>query len=941
MFPSVVARFGISALPVVALLAFAGLVQAQDLFGRGDSDCSAALSAADAVAMARALAGETSCANDDCDRDGALTEADLDCTLTCVFGECLIPANAPTVIAVEPDADAISPYTTIHVFGDNFDSDRRLKRVTIDDQAAEIVGGDGEGELLVLVPRVAAGSRQLRVYDGDLGGPPFTITVAPQRSVGSPDTLDSSLTLLDTVLMGFAELDLESHYGDDAALVRDALQTFSETLQQQRAALLSDPNYTAAIRAQLDAAIDSSQVPDRLRDILADIEQLLAATDRRPRQTVVVGAVANNLRDTVAIARGVVALGAVELAATAGFVFGAGVLAGTFIAAASNATVPLVTRIQFFDNAGETGRPFPKRTVLFTGARLFGTRLVIETERGRFTVLADNNSDTSRQFRLPDDSIGFCGRINLYLTRTLPLPGESRRFPSRICPALTEIFGPNPVAPGAHLKLYSQAMSGCFGDVEFEGMTGQTEKVVFNGLDPTLIDVLVPNLKPDTYKLTADVEGFCGSAALPGLVVRDAVTGLEVVCSPSGPEAHTSNLLAPPGTPNRVMCSANLVPRDAPVPPGGQIQWSSSDPQTASIVGSNVGATVNVAANEPGMTDIKATLVAGGRTIADSGTLSPEVVVRDATAPTVTATSSSPMQVAAGGSISVHVNATDNVVISRLRLVAEGPVTNGDQEFPCIDLDKSCSNDFTVHVDSSANSGPITIRAEAFDGFSNKGTSSMLSFTVTAAPDTTCPEVFIESPVDNGVVNAGTMVAVIAHAADEVGVKRFRYSATGDALVTQVMQELPFPSALMTANLRFNFNVKSAAALENITDRTIVINVEAFDEAGNSCGAQTETVRVGGLWEDCDGSISADKPIGRIGEVVTVTAIVTGDLATRVNEVIGYNPGGTYDLMPRGNGTFTLSLTYQGIGKFSFGFTALDHGDPVCEGSILLESIAP
>lgn len=922
------------------MLTLATSVQAQDLFGRGDSDCNETFSAGDTVSAVRAVAGSTSCANDDCDRDGALTDADVDCTLTCLFGECLTPANAPTITAVASDADAIRSYTTLRVLGRDFGSARQLKRATIDDVEAPIIDVADNGELLVLVPPVASGPRALRVFDGDLGGPPYSIVVAPQRPVGSLDSLDDTLTLLDTVLAQFARLDLESHYDDDAALVRTAIETFRSDLQDQRTALASDPEFTPAVRAQLDAAIDSSGVPERLRDILTDIHQLLAATERHPRQgTLVVGTIAQNLGDTAAIARGVVTVGAAGIGATTGIAFGAGVLAGVLTAAASDAAVPIVTQIQFFNDRGEWTPAAPRRIAVVTGARLFGTRLVIDTGRGRFTVFAENDSNTSRQFRLPDDSIGLCGPVSFFLSRSLPLPVESQRFPDQLCPSLTEIFGPNPTSPGARVKLYSRAMSGCFGEVRFEGEK-QIESVPFRGLSPTLIEVTVPNLKPDTYALRANVSA-CNSGALPGLVVRDAVTGLDIVCSPTGPGPDTSNLEAPPGTPNRTNCSAHVVPSDASPPPGSRIEWSSSDQQTASIVGSNVGAKVVVAANQPGSTNIRAALVVGDRTVVDSGALAYEVVVRDSTAPTVTLTSGSPTQIPAGGTLSLRVRASDNVVVSRLHLIAHGPVTNGDQEIPCLNLDTTCEADFNVEVDDSATGGTITITAEAFDGFSNKATSATLSFNVTGAPDTTCPEVYIESPDDGGVVNAGTTVGVIAHASDEVGVKRFRYRASGDALVSSVMQELPLPSALTTADLRFNFAVKGVAALANVANRSIALSVEALDEAGNSCEAATATLSVGGLWENCDGSISADKPIGHIGEAVTVTATVTGALATRVDEVIGYNPGGTFDLIPRGNGTFTLALTYQGIGKFKFGFTALDHGDPVCDGAILLESTPP
>src|SRR4051812_23816233 len=87
---------------------------ADEAFPRGDSDCTYLLSAADVVASLRTFDGDTTCQNRDCDRDGTLTAADVDCTARCLFGECAVPANAPTITAIAPEmGGSLAPFSTI------------------------------------------------------------------------------------------------------------------------------------------------------------------------------------------------------------------------------------------------------------------------------------------------------------------------------------------------------------------------------------------------------------------------------------------------------------------------------------------------------------------------------------------------------------------------------------------------------------------------------------------------------------------------------------------------------------------------------------------------------------------------------------------------------------------------------------------------------------
>jgi hypothetical protein len=45
--------------------------------------------------------------------------------------------------------------------------------------------------------------------------------------------------------------------------------------------------------------------------------------------------------------------------------------------------------------------------------------------------------------------------------------------------------------------------------------------------------------------------------------------------------------------------------------------------------------------------------------------------------------------------------------------------------------------------------------------------------------------------------------------------------------------------------------IKPAADLRNVSNRDIVVTIEAFDEQGNSCGPQSLTVSVIGILDEC------------------------------------------------------------------------------------------
>ncbi len=165
-----------------------------------------------------------------------------------------------------------------------------------------------------------------------------------------------------------------------------------------------------------------------------------------------------------------------------------------------------------------------------------------------------------------------------------------------------------------------------------------------------------------------------------------------------------------------------------------------------------------------------------------------------------------------------------------------------DQELACIG-EKECELPFTVGVRKSGFVGrTITMQAEAFDAAGNSGMSNSLAFQVRRSGD--CPIVSIDSPKDGTTIAPFTLEqfpvrvdarAEVANPDSGRRIVRFRYSASGAALVSQVAQDLPVNGTSPT--LSFVFKVKPLSELAGV-DPTITITVSAEDDAGVECGVE-------------------------------------------------------------------------------------------------------
>ncbi len=927
---------------LVCLLA-GGPAAGQGLSARGDADCSVALTAADVVASVLAFAEESVCDNDDCDRDGELTPADIDCAARCLFGECPISEHAPEVTAIEPEtAEAIAPFTTISVRVSNLDPES-LIRVTIGDLLAEVVEVIPPDEIVVLVPPLPPGPAPVRVQVGELAGLESVVDIAAQVPVGDTDDFEGTLDLLEQVLALFAQLDLGEAFGEDAEAVLEAIQIYRDELAAQRLAFADDPNFTAELEATLDAGMDSAGVPDQLRELIADIQALLASEeigtlDGQTSGTLVGAAtIARRVAKTLAVARGVIAAGGTVVATGASIptgliAVGTGAVAGVLTLAGSAALPPIIVETVFTDRAGQrTSSIHSDGTILIRGRRLVDTQLVIRTALGEEVFPATEVGDNLRQFQL-GGRFGFCGIIRFYLKRQF-LAGRSEIISWGVEPQLVSFF-PESVDVGKELILVVQAAAGCPTTVRY---TRATEMFPFaistaRARQSNEVDTRVPNIPSGRYTVDLYVDGVISNGA-PNLLVSNPIIGVQVTCT-------LLEINMSPGRPNVTSCTAKALPASTQLPIGSRFVWTSSDPNTAGVEGG--GPEVQVAGTHPGTTVISADVKVGDDVIAAT-TAPVTITVKDVSVPGGILRQSSAGPVTAGTSVGFTVSANDNEVVTRIALRATGDaVLNPAQELPCFGSGTDCDLDFTVNLkeEGEFSSRTFTVVADVFDGSGNQATTNELALTIEA--DGEPPTLMINSPANGSTANAGSTVQVVASATDNVGVKVFNYTATGDALVSAVSQRLEFPNALPAPELRFNFTIKPANELIEVANRTIVVTVTALDETGNVAGPQSVSVSVIGVLDNCQGSITASLPAGYIGDPTTITVTISGDVAAEITRVTSINPGGSFDLAPRGNGVYDVTLFYQGTGRFNLSFTAFDgNGVSRCSGSINLESLGP
>lgn len=901
---------------------------------RGDADCDDRRSAADIIAAAHALGGAAACDNGDCDRDGTLTAADVACTAGCLFGSCPIPDHAPGITSITPElGSGIAPFSTVRVAGTGFGTPEEPKFVTIGGLPAELIDAD-DNTLLVLVPVLDPGPTTMVVSAGTLDSPPFSFSVVAAGSVGDPDTFAAVLDLVENVVDRFSLLPLELLYDTDATLVRDQLTRLIDELDAQSAALAADPSFTAEVRARLDAAIDSSEVGEELRDQIADLDALLQSGDnsegtahatapaiavealRKARTLKVIAAAVNAAATTGAAAGGAVISAPALIAIGVATAIAAGI-----VVVASDPLRPLILDLQYTDANGAR-RPYPTAG---GSVRIIGARFDAITSGLRFDAAIGAFDVRAEEVVTIPDRYGLCGPGQFTLLRTV---GDirSNSIPSRIQPELLGL-GAERARNGESISVQTRGTYGCdtyntfneMGPNFFPRQRG-IEQFALRQARMFVLDVL-----PGSYLMDTTVANLQSKERIR-LDVSSAITGISVSCNKA--ELETGDETA---------CIASPIPGDAGFA-GVTISFESNDP---GLTIEQIGGSGSIATAVGRLPSESAQVVAKG-SLGPNRTLTSQpftIKVVDTVAPSVFLSRPSATEVAPGGSVDFMVLATDGSFVTRVVLRATGDaVLNPVQEVPCPDLEPECRVSFSVQTAQSGfTENDVRVVAEAFDGFSHMGQSDPQTFMIRAASmDMQPPTVDIQQPADGGKVRAGDTVQVSVRLTDNMtgdsGVKRVRVEASGPAVATgPTPAELTLPAALPQATRLTSFTIRSAAEVANLTNKTITITATGFDDAGNMA-TDTNTVTVGGapvITSVSPSPVNAGANIRIIGEgfgenqgssTVTIGGTASGLAAWSNNEVLALVPEDS-------TGMVTVVITVDGLASNAFPLTVLGSGD--------------
>jgi thermitase len=166
------------------------------------------------------------------------------------------------------------------------------------------------------------------------------------------------------------------------------------------------------------------------------------------------------------------------------------------------------------------------------------------------------------------------------------------------------------------------------------------------------------------------------------------------------------------------------------------------------------------------------------------------------------------------GTVSVQVNAGDNVGVASVSFSVDGASQGSDTSSPY---------SFSWNTAGWSN-GSHTLTAKATDAVGNSTSASVTVTVSNAAPDSTAPTISITSPKAGATVS-GTNVSVLVSAADNVGVVKVELYVDGKLTATSTAA--PFTT---------KWNVKNAAKGAH------TLCCKAYDAAGNVGTSATITV---------------------------------------------------------------------------------------------------
>jgi hypothetical protein len=193
-------------------------------------------------------------------------------------------------------------------------------------------------------------------------------------------------------------------------------------------------------------------------------------------------------------------------------------------------------------------------------------------------------------------------------------------------------------------------------------------------------------------------------------------------------------------------------------------------------------------------------------------TVSIQNIAADTTAPSATIAAPTAGSTVSG-IISVTVNATDNVSVTKVEWYLNGVVAGSST---------GSTATFSWNTASCPN-GPCNLQARAYDAAGNVGSSTTMSVTVQNLADTTAPSVRITSPTSGSTATRSTKVYVTA--SDNVGVTRVDLRVDGKLYATST-----------SATPVFSWNTLK------ISRGSHMLEAVAYDTAGNSSRSAIVTV---------------------------------------------------------------------------------------------------
>ena len=288
-------------------------------------------------------------------------------------------------------------------------------------------------------------------------------------------------------------------------------------------------------------------------------------------------------------------------------------------------------------------------------------------------------------------------------------------------------------------------------------------------------------------------------------------------------------------------------------------------------------------------------------------------------------------QVERGDTVSVSVQTTDQVGVTRVALDVSGETTFSEiRQISPAATSTLVTFSFVVS-NTAAVGGSISVTAQATDTINQVSAAATRTLTVV---DHTAPAVNVTAPAPNAPFNFGDTVNIDVAASDAVGVDRIRFQVSG-AFTTSGSQTIA--PATQSANAHFQVTIPFG-----LTSPGVSIRAFARDPSGNESASAPVTIEI----TDADITppstiVTAVATPGNSASTVATYQVLDGlaDLDhvelyfrrngigtfNRYTDAVGGNPNGTFFPQNGALGTITFDSTRMGgDGSYEFATVGVD-----------------